>query len=203
MIASVRGAATHVGLDRVVVDVHGVGLLVHTPPAVAAATRHGGEVELATSMVVREDSMTLYGFAAAGERDTFELAQTVTGVGPRVAMALLSVLSPEELAAAVAADDIATLTKVPGIGRKGAERIALELRGKLPDVPGATATPPAATARGGWQDQVTEALVGLGYSSKQSAEAVDAVARDAGDGNAGAPTEVSTALKSALRVLAR
>ncbi|WP_435198465.1 Holliday junction branch migration protein RuvA [Janibacter sp. GS2] len=200
MIASVRGVASHVALDRIVVDVHGVGLLVHTPPAVAAGCRHGSEVELATSMIVREDSMTLYGFAAAGERDTFELAQTVTGVGPRVAMALLSVLSPQELSAAVSADDIATLTKVPGIGRKGAERIALELRGKLPEVPGGGAASPASTATGGWQDQVTEALVGLGYSAKQSGEAVEVVGRDT-DG--AVPTDVSTALKAALQVLAR
>lgn len=199
MIASLRGRAAHVGLDRIVVDVHGVGLLVHTPPAVAAGARLGAEIELATSMVVREDSMTLYGFAEAGERDTFELAQTVTGVGPRVAMALLSVLSPQELAAAVAADDIATLTKVPGIGKKGAERIALELRGKLPEVPGAAAASVPAP-QGGWQEQVTEALVGLGYSAKQSAEAVEGVARD----HDGAPPgDVSAALKSALQVLAR
>ena len=196
MISSLRGIATHVGLDRVVVDVHGVGMLVHTPPAVAAACRHGAEVELSTSMVVREDSMTLYGFAAAGERDTFELAQTVSGVGPRVALALLSVLSPEELAAAVAADDIAPRTKVPGIGKKGAERIALELRGKLPEVPGAAA-PQQPSATGGWQDQVVDALVGLGYSAKQSADAVAAVDRD------GAADDVSSALKAALQVLAR
>lgn len=200
MIASVRGTASHVGLDRVVVDVHGVGLLVHTPPAVAASCRHGAEVDLATSMIVREDSMTLYGFAAAGERDTFELAQTVTGVGPRVAMALLSVLSPEELSAAVAADDITTLTKVPGIGKKGAERIALELRGKLPEVPGGAAATPAAATAGDWQEQVAEALVGLGYSARQSADAVTVVARDSGDAP---PTDVSTALKAALQVLAR
>lgn len=201
MIASVRGTASHVALDRVVVDVHGVGLLVHTPPAVAAACRHGSEVELATSMIVREDSMTLYGFAAAGERDTFELAQTVTGVGPRVAMALLSVLSPEELAVAVAADDITTLTKVPGIGKKGAERIALELRGKLPEVPGAAAAAPAAAEQIGWKGQVSEALVGLGYSAKQSADAVETVADDSPAG--AAPADVSTALKAALQVLAR
>lgn len=200
MIASVRGVASHVALDRVVIDVHGVGLLVHTPPAVAASCRHGSEVELATSMIVREDSMTLYGFAAAGERDTFELAQTVTGVGPRVAMALLSVLSPEELAAAVAADDITTLTKVPGIGKKGAERIALELRGKLPEVPGGTTAVSAPAQQGGWQDQVSEALVGLGYSAKQSTDAVSVVARE-GEGEAAA--DVSTALKAALQVLAR
>lgn len=198
MIASVTGTAQHVGLDRVVVDVHGVGLLVHTPPAVAAGCRTGAVVELATSMVVREDSMTLYGFATPGERDTFELAQTVTGVGPRVAMAILSVLSPEQLAAAVAGDDIATLTKVPGIGKKGAERIALELRDKLPHVPGGEGAPSGVAApTTGWQDQVTEALVGLGYSAKQSADAVAAVADEHEGG------DVSRALRAALQVLAR
>lgn len=198
MIASVTGTAQHVGLDRVVVDVHGVGLLVHTPPAVAAGCRTGAAVELATSMVVREDSMTLYGFATPGERDTFELAQTVTGVGPRVAMAILSVLSPEQLAAAVAGDDIATLTKVPGIGKKGAERIALELRDKLPHVPGREGAPSGVAApTTGWQDQVTEALVGLGYSAKQSADAVFAVADEHEGG------DVSRALRAALQVLAR
>lgn len=198
MIASVTGTAQHVGLDRVVVDVHGVGLLVHTPPAVAAGCRTGAAVELATSMVVREDSMTLYGFATPGERDTFELAQTVTGVGPRVAMAILSVLSPEQLAAAVAGDDIATLTKVPGIGKKGAERIALELRDKLPHVPGVEGAPSGVSApTTGWQDQVTEALVGLGYSAKQSADAVAAVADEHEGG------DVSRALRAALQVLAR
>lgn len=197
MIASVSGVAQHVGLDRVVVDVHGVGLLVHTPPAVAAGARTGSAVELATSMVVREDSMTLYGFATAGERDTFELAQTVSGVGPRVALAILSVLSPDELAAAVAGDDIATLTKVPGIGKKGAERIALELRDKLPQVPGGAAAGAASGAGGDWQEQVGEALIGLGYSAKQSADAVAKVADEHGGG------DVSSALRAALQVLAR
>lgn len=196
MIASVSGVAQHVGLDRVVVDVHGVGLLVHTPPAVAAGARTGSPVELATSMVVREDSMTLYGFATAGERDTFELAQTVSGVGPRVALAILSVLSPDELSAAVAGDDIATLTKVPGIGKKGAERIALELRDKLPQVPGG-ASPGTAAAAGDWQEQVNDALVGLGYSTKQASDAVAKVADEHGGG------DVSSALRAALQVLAR
>lgn len=197
MIASVRGTAQHVGLDRVVVDVHGVGLLVHTPPAVAAGCRTGSAVELATSMVVREDSMTLYGFASAGDRDTFELAQTVSGVGPRVALAILSVLTPDDLAAAVAGDDIATLTKVPGIGKKGAERIALELRDKLPQVPGGGSAVGPAASVAGWQEQVAEALLGLGYSAKQSADAVARVADDHAGG------DVSSALRAALQVLAR
>lgn len=199
MIASVRGTALHVGLDRVVVDVHGVGLLVHTPPSVAASCRKGADVELATSMVVREDSMTLYGFDREGDRDAFELAQTVSGIGPRVGLAILSVLTPDELAAAVAQDDIATLTKVPGIGKKGAERIALELRDKLPHAGEAAGAAPAAGAVPAWRDQVAEALVGLGYSAKQSTDAVEAVAADGGDG----AEDTSKALRAALQVLAR
>ena len=196
MIASISGIAQHVGLDRVVVDVHGVGLLVHTPPAVAAGCRRGSTVELATSMVVREDSMTLYGFATQAERDTFELAQTVSGIGPRVSMAILSVLSPDELSAAVSGDDIATLTKVPGIGKKGAERIALELRDKLPHAPGPGAVA-GTLASSNWQEQVGEALVGLGYSTKQAGDAVAKVADEHGGG------EVANALRAALQVLAR
>lgn len=199
MIASVRGTARHVGLDRVVVDVHGVGLLVHTPPSVAASCSTGGDVELATSMVVREDSMTLYGFDREGDRDAFELAQTVSGIGPRVGLAILSVLSPDELAAAVAHDDIAALTKVPGIGKKGAERIALELRDKLPHAGQADAATSSAPTAAPWRDQVAEALVGLGYSAKQSADAVETVAAEGQDGAA----DTSQALRAALQVLAR
>ncbi len=198
MIASLRGTAQHVGLDKVVVDVHGVGLLVHTPPRVAAASRTGGEVELATSMVVREDSMTLYGFAETGDRDTFELVQTVSGVGPRVALAIVSVLAPDELAAAVAHEDLATLTKVPGIGKKSAERIALELRDKLPGAPAPGEPAPAVSDAAPWREQVTEALVGLGYTAKQAGDAVEAVASDGGGG-----ADTSSALRAALKVLAR
>lgn len=195
MIASLRGEFLQVGLDRVVIAVGGVGMLVHTPPSLAAGSRVGGQADVHTSLVVREDSLTLYGFATAGERDTFELAQTVSGVGPRVALAILSVLSPAELSAAVAADDLATLTKVPGIGKKGAERIALELRDKMPAlVDGGPAAPAETSAE--WSDQVTEALTGLGYSAKQAAEAVEAVPSEArGD--------TAAALRSALQVLAR
>ncbi len=199
MIASVSGPATWVGLDRVVVDLHGVGMLVHTPPAVAAGARVGQPVELATTLVVREDSLTLYGFASPGDRDTFELLQTVSGVGPRVALAILSVLSPDEVAAAVSTGDVATLTKVPGIGKKGAERLVLELRDKLvaagATTPGTVGAPAATSA---WQEQVVEALVGLGYSAKQAESATTAVAASTGESPA-----VSDALRAALRELAR
>ena len=145
--------------------------------------------------------MTLYGFASADERDTFELAQTVTGVGPRVAMALLSVLSPLELAAAVAADDIATLTKVPGIGKKGAERIVLELRDKVVSVSGGggEAAPQAVVPATAGGDQVAEALIGLGWSAKQAEDAVAKVAARPEAEGANTPT----VLRLALRELGR
>lgn len=198
MIASVTGTARHVGLDRVVVEVGGVGMLVHTPPAVAAAARTGSALSLATTLVVREDSMTLYGFAKEGHRDTFELLQTVSGVGPRVALAIVSVLTPEQLAAAIADEDVRTLTKVPGIGKKGAERLVLELRDKLGVVPGTGGAAPAAAPTAlPWRAQVVEALVGLGYSGSQAESAVDRAAKGLGD-----RPDVSEALRAALRELA-
>ena len=116
MIASVRGAVRHVGLDRVVVEVGGVGMLVHTTPATASGLHLGQEALLATTLVVREDSLTLYAFGSDDERDIFEQVQTVSGVGPRIALAMLSVLAPDRLRAAVTSSALATLTKVPGSG---------------------------------------------------------------------------------------
>jgi len=201
VIASVRGAVRHVGLDRVVVEVGGVGMLLHTTPATASALHLGAEATLATTLVVREDSLTLYAFGSEDERDIFEQVQTVSGVGPRIALAMLSVLAPDRLRAAVGAADLATLTKVPGIGKKGAERIVLELRDKL-GVPrgagGDVAAPAAAAGAPAWRDQVTEALVGLGYTAKQADDAVSRVA----DG-AAADADVSGMLRAALRELGR
>ena len=201
MIAFVRGTVGHVGLDRVVVEVGGVGMLLHTTPATASSLHRGAEATLATTLVVREDSLTLYAFATEDERDIFEQVQTVSGIGPRIALAMLSVLAPDRLRAAVTASDLATLTKVPGIGKKGAERLVLELRDKLgmPRGAGGEATAPAAAATApAWRDQVTEALVGLGYTAKQADDAVGRVA----DG-AAADADVSAMLRAALRELGR
>ena len=200
MIASVRGAVQHVGLDRVVVEVGGVGMLLHTTPATASALRPGVEAQLATTLVVREDSLTLYGFGSEQERDIFEQVQTVSGVGPRIALAMLSVLAPDRLRAAVTAGDLATLTKVPGIGRKGAERIVLELRDKLgmPSGGGPGGAAPAVVPAAAWRDQVGEALVGLGYSAKQAEDAVGKVAVGVDDVES---PDVSTLLRAALREL--
>ncbi|GAA4122555.1 Holliday junction branch migration protein RuvA [Knoellia locipacati] len=201
MIASLSGRLAHVGLDRLVVEVGGVGMLVHTTPRTAADLRTGAEVTVSTTLVVREDSLTLFGFGSAGERDMFETVQTVSGVGPRLALAMLSVLTPDEVSAALRAGDLATLTKIPGVGKKSAERLVLELKDKvgMPSGPAgadvATATAPTGDAR---RDQVAEALVGLGWSSKQAADAVSTVSSSA-DPDA----SVAALLRMALRELGR
>ncbi|MBM6399721.1 Holliday junction branch migration protein RuvA [Phycicoccus sonneratiae] len=202
MIASVHGRVGHVGLDRVVVEVGGVGMLVHTTPATAAACQRGQEATLATTLVVREDSLTLFGFSGAAERDMFETVQTVSGVGPRLALAMLSVMGPDELAGALTTGDTKALTAIPGIGAKSAQRLVLELRDKVGALHG-TGTPPAGTATAAtpaepWREQVTEALVGLGWSGKQAVDAVERVAADAP-----ADAEVATYLRLALRELRR
>ncbi len=197
MIASVHGTVQRAGLDSVVVEVGGVGMLVHTTPATAASLRTGSTTTLSTTLVVREESLTLYGFTGEDERLLFETVQTVSGVGPRLALAMLSVHTPDAVRAAVTSGDITALTKVPGIGRKGAERIVLELRDRigLPTA-GTQASDQPATAA--WQGQVREALVGLGWSVRQADDALEAVAPRAAEG-----ANVSALLRAALQELGR
>ena len=201
MIASVRGPVAHVGLDHVVVEVGGVGMLVHTTPATASGCRRGSEASLATTLVVREDSLTLYGFSAPAERDMFEVLQTVSGVGPRLALAMLSVMGPDQLAVALSSGDTKSLTTIPGIGAKSAERLVLELRDKVGAVRGAGTpatggSPTGPAGREPWRGQVTEALVGLGWSAKQAGDAVERVA-----GSAPADADIAAYLRLALREL--
>ena len=200
MIASVRGTVAHVGLDHVVVEVAGVGMLVHTTPATAATCRRGSEASLATSLVVREDSLTLFGFGASAERDMFQTLQTVSGVGPRLALAMLSVMGPDELATALTTGDSKALTTIPGIGAKSAERLVLELRDKVGAlrVPGSGARTRtgARDSREPWRGQVSEALVGLGWSAKQAGDAVERVAD-----SAPSDADIATYLRLALREL--
>ena len=205
MIASVRGPVRHVGLDHVVVEVGGVGLLVHTTPETASGCRTGQELTLETTLVVREESLTLYGFAGADAKALFEQVQTVSGVGPRLALAMLSVHSPGDVRAALAQGDLVALTKVPGIGRKSAERLVLELKDKIlalgvePGLPGAAG---AAPGEGAGEDavhtQVREALQGLGWTTRQADGALSAVTT--GDD---APTDVAALLRATLRELGR
>ena len=197
MIAALRGRVLDLRLDAAVVEVGGVGLLVHATPATLATLRLGGEAELATALVVREDSLTLYGFADADERDVFETLQTVSGVGPRLALAMLAVHTPDVLRGAVAGEDLTALQRVPGIGRKGAQRIVLELGDRLG--PAAPAQSGAVSPEDDHRDEVVEALVGLGWNVRAAQDAVASVLpADAGALEQG---DVAAVLRGALRTL--
>lgn len=198
MIASVAGAVRVLRLDAAVIDVGGVGVLVHASPRTLAGLRVGQLAHLATTLVVREDSLTLFGFVDDEERATFETLQTVSGIGPRLALAMLAVHEPQALRRAVATDDLAALRKVPGVGLKGAQRLVLELQGRL-GAPGRTAgAAPDPAADEGWQGQVREALVGLGWPAKAADDAVAKVAPAPGE-----PVDVPAVLRAALQRLGR
>jgi Holliday junction DNA helicase RuvA len=197
VIASVRGRVTGVSPDSAIVEVGGVGLLVFCTPTTIAGLRVGEDVHLATSLMVREDSLTLYGFADADERATFELLQTATGVGPRLAQAVLAMHQPDAVRRAVATEDLTALMLVPGVGKKGAQRLVLELKDRI----GLPTSGAAAAPRGRPADaaeQVRAALQGLGYSAREADEAVSAVSSDDE-----ALTDVGGLLKAALRALDR
>ena len=197
MIASVEGRVAALSPDGAVVDVGGVGLFVACTPATLARLRAGTRARLATSLVVREESLTLYGFSDDDERTVFELLQTASGVGPRLAQGILAVHGPDAVRRAIATDDVAALTLVPGIGRKGAARIVLELKDRLGVEPGAIAAI-AASPAAAWRAQVREALTGLGYTAREAEEAVSQLADPDND----AP-DVAALLRDALRALSR
>jgi Holliday junction DNA helicase RuvA len=202
VIASVRGAVLAVRLDSAVVEVGGVGMRVQATPATLAHLRVGQEATLHTSLVVREDSLTLFGFVDDDEREVFEAVQTVSGVGPRLALAMLAVHTPDGLRRAVADGDLKALERVPGIGRKGAQRLVLELKDRLgapaAQVAGTGAAAPA-PAPGDQRQQVVDALVGLGWNQKAADEAVESALADA-TGPVGAD-DVPGLLRAALRTL--
>jgi len=195
VISQISGRVLSRGADTLVVQVGGVGLKIAVTPRTAAGVDVGGECTLTTELVVREDSLTLYGFADASERDVFSTVQTVSGIGPRLAMTMLAGLAPDQIRAAVVNDDVAALTTVPGLGRKTAQRIILDLKDKLGGPAVDTVRLPGAAA--GWRPQVVDALTGLGWSAAQAQEAVGAVAADPG----GADLDVASALRRALILL--
>jgi len=232
MISHLDGTVSAVAPEGAVIEVGGVGLLVQCTPGTLATLRRGERARVATSLVVREDALTLFGFAADDERDVFELLQTASGVGPRLALAMLAVFTPDELRRAVAAEDVTALTRVPGIGRKGAQRIVLELAGRLgPPAPagwqgelGQPAAPgPGRPPAPPWRDQVRAGLLNLGWQAREADQAIAAVEADAlaaadggngadgGNNGAGgavangqpAEAEVAAMLRAALRKLSR
>ncbi|MEV5609773.1 Holliday junction branch migration protein RuvA [Streptomyces sp. NPDC052225] len=201
MIAFVSGPVAALAPDAAVVEVGGIGMALQCTPNTLSTLRVGQQTKLATSLVVREDSLTLYGFADDDEKQTFELLQTASGVGPRLAQAMLAVHSPDALRRAVSTGDEKALTAVPGIGKKGAQKLLLELKDRLGE-PLGTGGPAIGTAvTSGWREQLHAALIGLGYATREADEAVSAVAPQA-EAMEGTP-QVGQLLKAALQTLNR
>jgi Holliday junction DNA helicase RuvA len=206
MIASVAGTVVALGPESAVVEVGGVGLSVQCTPATLATLRPGEPARLATALVVREDSLTLFGFATDDERVVFDVLQSVSGVGPKLAQAVLAVHSPDAVRVAVATEDLGALTLVPGIGRKGAQRLVLELKDRL-GAPTGGARAPLVGAAGGvgvWREQLRTALTGLGWSAREVDEALAAVGPEAEAATAvGDAPDVAALLRTSLQLLSR
>lgn len=197
MIATLTGEIKTILLDRAIVEVGGVGLSVNLAQNVAAHLNLGTVVTFHTSLVVREESLTLYGFLTSESKQLFEQVQTVSGIGPKVALAILGLLTPEDLATAIATENIAAIERVPGIGRKGAQRLILELKGKLSDLSEGGREPSHQPA---WREQLTSALISLGFTPKDSDRAITSVVNELqGDGMEPAKLELSELLKRALQ----
>ncbi|HIW28964.1 MAG TPA: Holliday junction branch migration protein RuvA [Candidatus Luteococcus avicola] len=200
MISHLTGTVTAVGATWVVLDVNGFGMRSQCTPATCAGARLGTTTTLHTSMIVREDSMTLYGFDDAEGRDCFELVQQASGIGPRIAQAVVSVMSPEELRQAIASENLTALCKVPGIGRKGAQRMVIELKDKV-NALGAVAVPTATgTGAAQWREQVTEGLMGLGWPARDAEAACDGVEHLVEEDP---QTSIAVLMRAALASLAR
>lgn len=197
MISFLRGPVAHIGLSAAVIDVGGVGMLVQATPKTLGTLRLGQESTLTTAMIVREDSMTLYGFADPDEREVFEILLTVSGIGPRLGLAVLAVLDPETIRVAASSGDGKTFTKVPGIGPKVAGRIVLELAGKL--VPHGTVNGAPTSPSAQWKPQVVAAMTSLGWSEKDALASIEKATADSpeliSDGN------VAEILRTTLRWL--
>lgn len=212
MIASVTGVVTGLGPESAVVEVGGVGLAVICTPGTLATLHPGEPVRLVTALVVREDALTLYGFATEDERAVFAVLQTVTGVGPRLAQAVLAVHTPNAVRVAVAGEDVAALSLVPGIGRKVAQRILLELKGQLGPPDGDVGAGSLVRLPGSgvpaWRDQLRSALIGLGWTGREVEDTLVAVSPEAdaliasGEVGEGGP-DIGVLLKHSLQLLSR
>lgn len=200
MIAQLTGIVQKIRLDSAILTVHGVGYLVYATPATLATLREGQDATLWTSLVVREDSMTLFGFTDFDERDVFETVQTVSGVGPRLALAMLAIHPAQALRTAVVHADIKALTKVPGIGPKVAQRIVLELSNRMAPPQSETTQTPTTPTEDDASGQVIDALMSLGWNTKQAENAVDQVRADTGQPII-TPAQVPATLRAALKIL--
>jgi holliday junction DNA helicase RuvA len=200
VIAQLTGLVAQVGPTSAVIEVGGLGIQAFCSPNTVAGLRVGQRATLATSLIVREDSLTLYGFASSDEREFFELLLTATGVGPKLAQAALAVLTPDELRRAIATENLVQLCKVPGVGRKGAQRMVIELKDKINDVGHSEAPVSAVRSSAAWRAQVTQGLQGLGWSAKDAESACDEVEHLAHDDP---QVNVAVLMRAALQSLAR
>ena len=202
MIAFIRGEVWKTGVDHLVVDSGTHGMKVHCPPSTALGARVGEHVLLHTSLVIREDSWTLYGFETEEEVSLFDMVQTVSGIGPRIALGVISTLSPLELRQAIASEDTVALTKISGIGAKGASRMILELKDKI----GVTTTGSSAkfgTTSSSWRLSVGSALSSLGWNSREADLAMDRVAESFPELVSNSDPDIGALLKESLRSLDR
>ncbi|MEU4688533.1 Holliday junction branch migration protein RuvA [Actinoplanes sp. NPDC023714] len=197
MIASVRGVVAAIFHDSAVVEVGGVGMRVFCTPGTLAGLRSGAETRLSTTLIVREDSLTLYGFADDDERQLFDLLLTANGVGPRIAQAVLAVHQPDVVRRAIAGGEIAVLTAVPGIGKRGAEKMIVELKDKIGPVGLGSAS--SGVLNGAWQEQVRQGVLALGWTASQADQAVAAVTETI-DGEV---PPVPVLLRQAIRLLGK
>ena len=196
MISILTGTVRSITIDKCIIEVGGVGLSVLINPATSSGLTLGAPTTLFTSLVVREDSLTLFGFLSDEIRNLFELVQTVSGVGPKVALSIMGALTPEDLARAISQEDTSAIERVPGIGKKGAQRLILELKGKLADL---SPTNKYQGHQPAWREQLTSALVSLGFSPKESDNAISAIVNDLRvDEKDPAQTDLSELLKLAL-----
>lgn len=196
MIAQLTGTVRHLTTEKVVLEVGGVGYAIYITPRTSMQLAMGAVTTLATTLVVREDSLTLFGFHDLRDRDVYETLQTVSGIGPKVALAITGAMTPDDLARAIASEDIAAIEKVPGIGKKGAQRLILELKGKLVTDTSA----PLVAAHSAVRDQLLAALTGLGFSAKESDIAINAtISQLADNGEDPSAFETATLLKMTLQ----
>lgn len=199
MISHLSGTVARLGPTSVVIDVGGFGVQALCSPSTSVELREGQPATLSTALVVREESMTLYGFGTEDERDFFELLMTASGVGPKLAQAALAVLRPDALRQAIASEDLAALTTIPGVGRKGAQRIVIELKDKVAATVSASSVEPATRAEA-WREQVSVGLQGLGWSAKDAEAACGNVEHMVADDPA---TNISVLMRAALQSLAK
>jgi len=196
MIALLSGIVRSISAEKTIVEVSGVGFSLSITSQTANSLSVGAPVTLFTTLVVREDSLTLYGFADDESRLLFELVQTVSGIGPKVALSILNSLTPDQLARSIATEDISSIEKVPGIGRKGAQRLILELKGKITAGSGHQKI----SHQPAWREQLASALISLGFTAKDSDAAITKVISNlAEDGIEAGAKDISELLKLALQ----